>query len=56
MELYTNYKLNMKDKKDAKLAEQYLESLRTKFERHYPYEKLIMLRTIATKKFEFEQL
>ena len=30
--------------------------MKTRFERDFAYEKLLLVRTIATKKFEFDQI
>lgn len=56
MDLYILYKTHARVKSETLLATAYKDELSDKFEKSFPYEKLILLRTIATKKFEFEQL
>ena len=55
MQIYLSYKLSLRQK-DKENTEYYLSELRSKFEKSFTYEKLVLLRTIATKKDEFEQL
>lgn len=51
--LYLRYK-ELIDKKDPKAADKVREEMRDRFEKDFAYEKLALLRTIATKKYEFE--
>lgn len=55
MALYTKYHKSLGKKKTPK-AEAIRAELKEKFEKDYSYEKIILLRTIATKKYEFENL
>ena len=52
--MYAQYKLAMKGK-DKKVTEKLKADLTEQYDKKYPYEKIVLLRTIATKKFEFDQ-
>lgn len=43
----------MIEKKEKKAADVILSQMRDGFEKQFAYEKLVLLRTIATKKYEF---
>jgi hypothetical protein len=53
--LYLLYKECL-EKKDIKQADAFRSIIRDQFEKDFAYEKLVLVRTIATKRFEFEQL
>ena len=53
--LYLLYKERL-EKKDIKQADALRSIIRDQFEKDFAYEKLVLVRTIATKRFEFEQL
>ena len=53
--MYIDYKAFI-EKKDVKAADKLRSEFKDKYERSFAYEKLVLLRTIATKKFEFQVL
>jgi hypothetical protein len=52
--LYLRFKACLAQKQQAKEAEALKLELRDKFEKSFTYEKLVVMRTIATKRFEHE--
>ena len=43
-------------KNEKKQAEEVKKELKEKYEKDYTFDKLVLVRTIATKKFEFEEM
>ena len=46
----------MLKKNSTKEAEQVKTQLREQYEKHHTFDKLVLVRTIATKSYEFEQI
>jgi hypothetical protein len=52
--LYLRYKELLSKKDTLKEAEAIKLKMREDYEKHHNFDKLVLIRTIATKKFEFE--
>ena len=55
MKLYLKYKQHVSSK-EKKEAEAVKKELQDRYEREHTFDRLVLVRTIATKKFEFEQM